>query len=754
MRALFILTKRQLIDGVPYFVAATVIGVILPLVTLIAAFKCSVFDLLNAPFHTTAMFIPLPFLIALGLCARGIAQTYTDRTKGISETLAVLPTTRAQIALSHIINGTILVMIVLIPVAITLVALCVLRRPLIPPFWQLASNAFLGIFLMALACYCLGLQMGHTTDTFMLALGALPLAATLLLLILVEGFGNRLNVILLLFITASLLRSVKASAGNLTTRIATGFMVLVLLAISLFWGRLLCDLLLASHIPEETRLVKIRPSGLAPQIENDPNVAEPSFITARFSKPTAKEFLLSDNSFSHIWDIINPFYDERRGPYTNIYKYGGSSEEYLYFDKGRGLFVCRARMRRLPGQKSTGNGSVEFYAGPKGISRTPQMNLGRFSWPIAQHEYSMSIVGYDRQSRRFFAMDFETGTVEQGSELKNPADHPVEIGSWIHSTGCSVGWTPPHKRLQYPHPEEEDRLMTWTRPLISNYEHSRRDAGNFVLVLDRSGRIDLLDRKTLKLVRPAGYLPPTQTIWGEARTPANLRAYEIRPLSIGRPRVYAGMVVGSLSSRGTSMAVSVFDKEGNKVKAVRTKSDFFDVPWGPALALIKYVFESLHPPALTLVSFFTAYSFEARSAHRAIFLMPNSFAAMVRDREGNILVTLGILVLVMLLGLALAGWLGYRVTRDAGTIGLSLGARRFWLGATVAFGLAGYITYRLSRPKVTLITCTNCGKGRRPDTETCHHCGQKWDVSELAPPAWRVSGERPERDRQGCTEMS
>jgi len=156
------------------------------------------------------------------------------------------------------------------------------------------------------------------------------------------------------------------------------------------------------------------------------------------------------------------------------------------------------------------------------------------------------------------------------------------------------------------------------------------------------------------------------------------------------------------------------------------------------LTLAKYGLEILHPPVLTLASFFTAYSFEARAAHRALFLMPNSFAAMVRDRDGNIFVTLAILLLVMLPGLALAGWLGYRVTRDAATIGLSPGAQRFWLAATVAFGLVGYITYRLTRPKVTLVTCANCGQGRRPDMEVCHHCGQGWDVPELAPPAWRV----------------
>ena len=62
----------------------------------------------------------------------------------------------------------------------------------------------------------------------------------------------------------------------------------------------------------------------------------------------------------------------------------------------------------------------------------------------------------------------------------------------------------------------------------------------------------------------------------------------------------------------------------------------------------------------------------------------------------------------------------------------------FALLGTFALGLPGYLTYRLTRPKITLVTCRNCGLGRRPDREKCHHCGSLWHVPELIPPAWRV----------------
>ena len=198
------------------------------------------------------------------------------------------------------------------------------------------------------------------------------------------------------------------------------------------------------------------------------------------------------------------------------------------------------------------------------------------------------------------------------------------------------------------------------------------------------------------------------------------------------------MVAGSLSRQGMWTSVAVFDKDGKKIKSANSKSTFFDVPGGPALIVTKYIFESLHPPILTLASFFTAYSFDARSTHRAMFFMPNSFVAMARDYEGNIFYKLLLVLLLMLPGILFASLLGWLIARDAAIIGLSHNARQLWLLGTMVFGLPAYITYRLTRSKMTLVTCANCGKLRRPDMDTCHRCGSKWDVPELTPPAWRV----------------
>ena len=158
------------------------------------------------------------------------------------------------------------------------------------------------------------------------------------------------------------------------------------------------------------------------------------------------------------------------------------------------------------------------------------------------------------------------------------------------------------------------------------------------------------------------------------------------------------------------------------------------LPW----LATKYLIESLHPPALTLASFFTAYSFEAGATHRALFLMPNSFVALQRDREASLFVQFLWALLFMVPALLFAGFLAWRVVRDAEVVGLSRRARWLWLLGTIAFGLPAYITYRVTRPRAALTRCRNCGEFRSVEMETCHRCGSGWDVPHLDAPRWRI----------------
>lgn len=389
-----------------------------------------------------------------------------------------------------------------------------------------------------------------------------------------------------------------------------------------------------------------------------------------------------------------------------------------------------------------------LYFGPKGISDVPDNKPGRFVSPtvyayIESTSYRRDspplCYVYDSNSRCFYTIDFKNQTVHKGPNLQNSEAQPIDIVQLGKSDVLRIGISRPSSKYGL-------RIRIGARTRIG-----------YLPVVDESGQINLLDPNTLGLHGPSVFLPRPKTLFGRASSkPKHLLDYDVDLVGIapydkhsiygGFPTYsmtnetgeYLGLVAGSLSRQGMWTSVAVFDKDGKKIKSADSKSTFFDAPGGPALTITKYIFESLHPPVLTLASFFTAYSFDARSSHRALFLMPNSFVAMARDYEGNIFYKFLIVLLLMLPGILFAGLLGWRVARDAAIIGLSHNAGRLWLAGTLVFGLPAYITYRLTRPKITFVTCANCGKLRRPDMETCHRCGSKWEVPELTPPTWRV----------------
>jgi hypothetical protein len=109
-----------------------------------------------------------------------------------------------------------------------------------------------------------------------------------------------------------------------------------------------------------------------------------------------------------------------------------------------------------------------------------------------------------------------------------------------------------------------------------------------------------------------------------------------------------------------------------------------------------------------------------------------------RDNRGRLDVKLIAALILISPSFVLAAWLTRRVAKDAAAVGLTRNLRTFWALTTLTFGLTGYITYRLTRPRITLVTCANCGKPRRPDMETCHHCNSEWQVPEFAAPTWSV----------------
>lgn len=258
----------------------------------------------------------------------------------------------------------------------------------------------------------------------------------------------------------------------------------------------------------------------------------------------------------------------------------------------------------------------------------------------------------------------------------------------------------------------------------------------FVPVVDKSGTIVVLDSRTFALIPAAGRLPRPRRPFGWRPTlPRNCFDYSVQIIVRQPEKTYAGLAVASLPRQGAPLTLMLFDEEGRSRRD--TAGVHSEMPLVPSRVL-KGLVESLHPPVLTLASFFTRDRFDAGQSYRTLFFMPNSLAAQQRDRETGPLAQLAMALALMLPAVLLAVLLAWRVMIDAIRIGLPRWTRRLWLVATLAFGLPAFITYRLAHRRVTLPICHDCGKARRVDREHCHHCGKDWHTSEIDPPGWRV----------------
>ena len=573
---------------------------------------------------------------------------------------------------------------------------------------------------------------------------------------------------------------------------ATGFIVLVLLSLPLFYIRITCEAILLEGMLREVKRVSINPSGLVPdEYENDPNVAIHSQVSAhmRFVSP------LSLGIFDYFQARIPG------GRRSNVYFYE-SDGSYMYFDKQSGLIVHSYHDVQVMPDKRTAIKRVQIYVGSEGVSETPDKTLGRFIDPIIDRtgiyyglgESSREFIVYDKKPRRFFKIALEEGTVTKGPELAKDYRHyePIQIGL-LRKPGFSMNWSPPQIKKS----EDDPKGAGYSSDLKSIIANAHgREAGPYLLVLDKSGLIYLLDRENLKFVENAGgagrtaivgWLPKPVTYFGargEAARPQDLFGYEVWPLALtthffeenpeskkeyfGEPfightkpspskieRKYLGMFVAGLSRDGTALKLSVFDEKGKQIKSAESsftkqagnrtvsypssKGVFFRPSGASTFTIVKYLTENLHPPVLSLGSYFTASAFEAGAGHRGLFLLPNSFIAMYgRSHHGNIVERFFGALGWIFPSIIFSIWLAMRVSKNAVVVGLSENARLYWIIGTLAFGLAAYITYRLTRPKITLVTCQNCGKMRRPDMDRCHRCKSEWLVPELTPPAWRV----------------
>jgi len=528
--------------------------------------------------------------------------------------------------------------------------------------------------------------------------------------------------------------------------LSTGLLVTFLLLVGLFWARWCCHLLRLAAVQKETCRVWISPTRLFPfEREDDPNEASLSSVTAELNAGVGPFAELGATKYvqSHIPE----------GPGSNVYRWDAEENGVrLYYDPSLRLMVQGGMSDVRDPNGTTRRRYVTRFAGPEGIAEAPDERLGRFTSPVCDRSDVDPQMVYDEGCRRFFAIRWRDGLMKKGPELmEKDASQPVQIGyPWKSPLVMSL-------RQQYSLYRQrggDERQTGLSRrefyaqlPQIESWPR---------LVLNASGRIDLLDSGTLALRPGVGSLPTPSTLFRHPKPagPEDVAAFSIYPVSVyqrdaEKKWAYAGCLAAAASGDLTDLRLEVFDPNGRTV-AAQTKypsSDeaYFSLPGASLLTVAQYGLENLHPLVSLLLSSLTASQVPATSASRSLVVLPNSFAAMAaRDTALGPATRLVSSLLFMLPAIGLGIFLGWHVSRDAARLGLSKQESTLWVLGAFALGLPAYITYRLTRPTVALVTCASCGQGRRADLDKCQRCGVPWAVPELIPPAWRVLGE-PER---------
>ena len=524
--------------------------------------------------------------------------------------------------------------------------------------------------------------------------------------------------------------------------LATGLLVLLVTLLVLFWARWGCESARHGLLPRQAWSLSVDASSLImPRTVQEPN-GIPCTVHAEMAWEEIDVAALGATQYqeSHRLDA----------PDSPVYAW--STDETgvrLYYDRSLGMVVYSCTVGESKPDGTVLLKKTIAYAGPEGIADRPDKKVGRFRDPVVRliaGNLDRPIV-YDRVLRRFFAIDGPGKTVKQGPPWPANFAGPVDFG-----------W--PRKQPRY--------LSVY----LDTPEAHGMDADR-ALVLDATGYIQMLDLNTLEYVGSVGRLPAPDSLFASVRrvAPDDLFAFEVMPVFLGRGDLYAGCAVAVLSRDATSMKLEVFDPNGIRVAMQQTgfsdhvpmgsgrsgqlsmvRALYFKLPGAAALTATKFILESLHPPVLLWLSYFTASRVEATAGHRSLFVLPNSFAAMKgRDAEswwlGRFVGALPFLLPGVVVGIVLSRLVG----SDARRKGLPTRTRRLWMAATVLFTLPAYVTYQITRPTTARVTCQNCGRDRWVDRETCHHCGSPWLVSELIPPTWRVIGQPEE---QTCNDPS
>jgi ABC-type transport system involved in multi-copper enzyme maturation permease subunit len=156
----------------------------------------------------TAIYLFPPALapvLFFGLAALGSSQMYSDRANRLSALLSTLAVTRSRILAARVVVGVLTVFAALAPLLVTALILLALAGPPAHLYSRMMWEMAVSIALTAFACYCVGLEVGWTTNKTWLLVGNLVLVGLVTSLVVSKGFGLDAVLLLLLLAAAMLL---------------------------------------------------------------------------------------------------------------------------------------------------------------------------------------------------------------------------------------------------------------------------------------------------------------------------------------------------------------------------------------------------------------------------------------------------------------------------------------------------------------------------------------------------------------------
>ncbi len=469
---------------------------------------------------------------------------------------------------------------------------------------------------------------------------------------------------------------------------------------------------------------------------NDPNIIYNSTIAAYYSQG----FLIGPSIGINKVNQFNlvPIYNRKDRRF-------GNNDRLVFLDVNHHLLVYCSGFAYSNQLSRARVEEIITYIGPGGFSTTPDKDLGQFDQLIAtsyrntQLERDLMLV-FDSRQKCFLRIDPENQTIETGPPL--PADfnsNPLQIKDIGHHGYARIFWNFPDRTILVPDLHLRTIEMGPDIREAISYRFPTEDP-NVLPILTDNGSIYNLDTKTLQITDLLGNLPHPDSPHYQSLPirPDQLYDWEIMPVFYKNQ--YRGLATASFDRSASNLTIAVFDHQGQHLTSGvvdRIQALLYTVGFGPLSKLGKYITETLHPPVLTVASYFTSETFPVDNGFNTLFLIPNSYAATGLNARG-ILLNFIICLVVMCPAVIVAICLASLIARDANRRGLPKSVIKYWIVAAVAFGFTAYLTYRFTRPTITQVNCANCGRPRRPDQDQCHHCDAPWSLPQLNSPTWRI----------------